>query len=308
MPYTSNPHIGKVRAYAVMLVQKKGWSIRKVARHIGVAPSTVSRWMKRAESIAAVQGGHVPSIPTQSSRPKTSPSRIDPSVVKRIIALRIQHNRCAPVIRSYLKREGIHVSQSTIERVLKRQKLIKERSKWKKHHRSTPRPPASAPGQLVQMDTIHLMKNYSYLNRSYEKFYIYTLIDCYSRLARINVAPLISAKRSIEVIKTMRYGLPFSISTLQTDHGPEFSKHVVRYLTHSRVTHRYTRIRQPNDNAHIERFNRTLQEECSTDIYRYRHDLDTLQIALYDYQHYYNHERLHIGLNYDTPMEVLRRS
>jgi hypothetical protein len=46
---------------------------------------------------------------------------------------------------------------------------------------------------------------------------------------------------------------------IQSDHGPEFGKWFVERIKKS---HRYTRIGKPNDNSHIERFNRTLQEEC----------------------------------------------
>ena len=45
--YTTNLFLPKVRMQAVMLV-RRGWSIRKVARHLGVNPSTVSRWVKKA--------------------------------------------------------------------------------------------------------------------------------------------------------------------------------------------------------------------------------------------------------------------
>ncbi|MGH7926701.1 MAG: integrase core domain-containing protein, partial [Candidatus Binatia bacterium] len=52
---------------------------------------------------------------------------------------------------------------------------------------------------------------------------------------------------------------PFPFVLLQSDHGSEFSQ---KFTLEVGVTHRHTRVRTPNDNAHLERFNRTIQEEC----------------------------------------------
>ncbi|KKT13287.1 MAG: Integrase catalytic region, partial [Parcubacteria group bacterium GW2011_GWC1_43_30] len=68
--------------------------------------------------------------------------------------------------------------------------------------------------------------------------------------------------------------------------------------------HRHSRVRQKDDQAHIERFNRTIQEEC---LDRTAHTLEDFREALGQYMPYYNNERLHMGINYQTPLEVLRR-
>ena len=49
---------------AVRLVKYRGWSMHKVARHVGVEPSTVSRWCKGHFGTGWMR------IPTRSSRPK----------------------------------------------------------------------------------------------------------------------------------------------------------------------------------------------------------------------------------------------
>ena len=46
---------------------------------------------------------------------------------------------------------------------------------------------------------------------------------------------------------------------IQSDHGSEFSQNFTERI---QITPRHTRIRKPNDNSHIERFNRTIQGEC----------------------------------------------
>jgi len=86
---------------------------------------------------------------------------------------------------------------------------------------------------------------------------------------------------------------------LQSDHGPEFGDW---FVTQVQKLHRYTRIGKPNDNAHIERFNRTLQDECVDKLPR---DVRKINCALKKYLKYYNNERLHTGINFLTPMQVV---
>ena len=89
---------------------------------------------------------------------------------------------------------------------------------------------------------------------------------------------------------------------LQSDHGPEFG---MWFVSQIKKKHRYTRIGKPNDNAHIERVNRTLQEEC---IDKVKTNPRSINCALKKYLQYYNYERLHLGLNLKTPNQLLINS
>ena len=62
-------------------------------------------------------------------------------------------------------------------------------------------------------------------------------------------------------MKTLKnlYGRP--IKTIQTDNGSEFAKNFHNFCLKENITHYFTYPRSPKMNAHIERFNRTLQEE-----------------------------------------------
>ena len=293
MPYTKNPHMPKVRRDAVRLVKYREWSIRKVARHFGVEPSTISRWCKKDPT------GGWREIPTQSSRPNTSPSALSKEVVSAIITKRIGRRRCGQVIYQQLKREGILVSLSSVQRTLDRCGLLKKRSPWKRPHDFTPRPEVKYSGALLQADTIHL------LGPDGIRIYIYTIIDLYSRWAYAEVVPRISAKTSVEFVLRAQKLATFKFEVIQTDHGSEFSIWFTHALKGVKAIHRHSRVRQSNDNAHVERFNRTIQEECLDHI---PHNIPAYQKALDEYLPYYNTERLHMGINYQTPLEVLRRS
>ncbi len=295
MPYTQNPYLPRVRAKAVNLVKSDGWSMRLVAKHIGVNPATVSKWVKKAPDCRITE------IPTKSSRPKSSPLAISQAMVSRIVELRLARKRCAQIIHAQLLRENIQVSLSTVKRVLQREGLIKPRSKWKKYHLSGERPRPEKPGILVETDTIH---RYLKINQI---TYIYTLIDVYSRWAYAKATNKINTVRSVQFICLAQKQANFSFNCIQSDNGSEFSKYFSLKLEKQGIRHRHTRVRKPNDNAHIERFNRNIQDELKTEINRYKTNIFKLNISIQEYINYYNNQRLHMGINYQTPNEVLPR-
>lgn len=296
MPYSLNPYAPKVRALAVNLITQEGWSMRQVARHIGVEPSTVSRWAK-----SAPQAGTLLVIPTKSSRPRTHPRAIAPEIVERIVDIRLHHGRCAKIIHAQLMREGIGVSLSTVKRTLERTRLVKKRSPWKQWHISGERPEAKNAGDLVQIDSIHLFQ------KDWQKTYIVTVLDCFSRWAFAYATKKLTAGQAVKAYQAAKQQAPFTFSCMQSDHGSEFSSHFTRTLKQAGITHRHIRVRKPNDNAHVERFNRTIQEELKPMIIKYHHNIPKLNQAIQDYLQYYNTERLHLGLGCKTPLEVLRR-
>jgi len=272
---------------AVKLV-RQGWSYRKVARHTGFSIGALASWVKKAEPL----GHNSLWVPTESSRPKSHPKALSQETVRAIIEERLRTKRCAEVVHQQVLDRGVRVSLSSVKRTLQRHHLLKERSPWKRRHDPTPRPEVRKPGDLVQIDTIHIV-----LPR---RFYVYTLLDVYSRWAHAAVSERITTHDTLRFMRDVKGCIPFGIIMLQSDHGSEFSTY---FTEHSKLNHRHSRVRRPNDNAHLELFNRTVQEECldmvKADAYHY-------QAALNEYLPYYNNERKHLSLNFKTPMEVFR--
>ena len=292
MAYSLNPNLPKVRREAVHLVKCEKWTIRKVAKHMGFNPSTVSRWCRHP----LATGWSV--IPTKSSKPRSHPVTLKKDVIESIIKKRIGRRRCGQHVYHELKREGVVVSLSSVQRTLDRLGLLKKKSPWKRPHDYTERPEVTHSGALVQVDTIHI------LLPNGEKLYIYTLIDLYSRWAYAEVTERISADLSVHFVERAQKVSPFKFDMIQTDHGSEFSTWFTHGLKTRRTLHRHSRVRQSNDNAHVERFNRTIQEEC---LDRTTNTFQNFKIEIPLYLKYYNTERIHMGINYQTPQEVLQR-
>lgn len=291
MAYTMNPHIPKVRWQAVKML-REGKSSREVARYFGFNQSTVVRWEKKSRLLNAGP------IHTESSRPKRSPLALPEETVRAIITKRLERNRCGQIVHRELLKAGTVVSLSSVQRTLDRCHLTKKRSPWKRPHDYTPRPEAAFPGAFVEVDTVHLMSPLG------ARIYVYTLIDVHSRFAYAAVVEKIGAKESALFLKKAQTRAPFPFIMIQTDNGSEFSTWFTHALKRYGVMHRHSRVRQSNDQAHVERFNRTLQEECLDHV---SHGLKTFKRALRKYLPYYNEERIHMGIDYQTPAQVMQR-
>lgn len=289
MAYTMNPHMSKIRMEAVRLVKYRGWSTRQVARYTGFSQGAIVQWCKKDPT------GGWRRIETRSSRPHHHPRELPEGIVEAILAQRRSHNRCAEVVHQELLNQGVMVSISSVKRTLDRKGLTKKRSPYKRYHPHVDRPYVENPGDLVELDSIHLMISEK------ERIYVVTLIDLHSRWTYAKASEKLSGAITLRFVREAEKQAGFRFSMLQSDHGPEFSSWFVSRIE---ADHRYSRIGKPNDNSHIERFNRTLQEECLDRIPR---KVRTINRELQKYLHYYNTERLHMGINFKTPAEVITR-
>ena len=320
MSYSSNPLLPKARAQAVRLMVEDHLPISVAARKSGIHRTTLWRWHKQwlelnqnieftnyyrpnRSSGSKYSKFKLTSckwlLPTRSSRPHSCTHATKSEVIERIRYYRQRYGRCAVIVHAYCKREGTDVSLSTVRRVLHRLGLANKR-KWRKYRPSVPRPLATAPGDLVQTDTVHL-----YDHATKQRTYLYTMIDVCSRWAYVEHHSYISQQLAAAVIQRGQAYAGFRFKMVQADNGPEYGRWFEDTLKARGNNVRHSRVRRPNDNAYIERFNRTIQEECtgsSSPIQR------ELQSKVLTYLAYYNDERLHLGLQCKTPSEMLQRS
>ena len=171
---------------------------------------------------------------------------------------------------------------------------MKKRSIFKRYHPHVERPRPEKPGDLVQIDTIHRMIDEK------KRLYIFVLLDVCSRWVYAKAYASMNSATMVIFVAEAQRAAPFKFDMLQSDHGPEFGMWFVEQV---KKQHRYTRIGKPNDNAHIERFNRTLQEECLDHL---PDDVTVINGSLKKYLRYYNHERLHMGISLKTPIQIIQ--
>ena len=315
MTYCKDKSIEKQRGCAIkeLIIEKR--SVAQVARRYGRNRSTIYRSKKKwdKQQTVLLENAGRPSIPlgkvfrwadvkwnipTISSAPKTHPNALKENIIAAIMCIRRQKYECAEIIQYKLKREGIIVSLSSIKRTLKRQELWRRKRIYRWNEK---RPLPTAPGELVQVDTVH------YVNPiNHTKLYIYTVIDLYSRMAYAKVFCNLREKDAATAIFEAENYMDIKFKMVQSDNGAEFQNHFQQRLNYKGIHTRHSRVRHPNDDAHIERFNRTLRKECIGQ-YNPNKKIDYINYKLRRYINYYNYDRIHLGLSLKTPNEVLQR-
>jgi len=83
---------------------------------------------------------------------------------------------------------------------------------------------------------------------------------------------------------------------IRSDNGPEYiSDLMAAWCKQQGIEHVFTQPGNPQQNAYVERFNRTVRYECLNQ-YLFR-DLNEVQDYTTDWQYFYNHERPHMSVN-----------
>lgn len=322
MTYSSNPNLPKARAIAMQLLIREQLPLQIVANRCGVNRSTVWRWKRKWDKLnehIQFTNSNRPSRPvslphklaacrwqiaTDTSRPHTSPTALPDEIVQRILTVRTQLKRCAEVIWHHLTTIlGVLVSLSSVRRVLRRHHCFDGARKKRVRPDNPRRPHVTTPGELIQTDTIHHVDPFSG-----KKLYYYTVIDLYTRMTHTTMATVLRQGLAVQAILAAQESFGFSFAMVQSDNGPEFSQYFEQRLRRVGIQTRHSRLGRPNDNAHIERFNRTLQDECIGYYWRRSVPLPRQQQTLTEYLDYYNNDRVHLGIQMQTPAGMLQRS
>lgn len=314
-----NVEIARGKAIKMLVIEKKPVGV--VADRFGVHRSTIWRWYKKWENINshiqltnAVRRQYLGISPykygickwrigSESSSPK-HPHTLAEDLIQLVLDVRDQIKRCAEVVWHHINKVlCISISLSSVRRILKyHSKLEKYRKHKNRQYKGIHRPKILSPGDLVEIDTIHFFNPISK-----QKRYIYTVIDLYTRMAYARVYEDLKPGHSIDAITEAEQYFGFKFKTVQSDNGLEFAKYFETKLETKGIQIRHTRLGRPNDNAHIERFNRTIQEECTGNYYLESEPLKKLDNKILNYIDFYNYKRIHLGLEYRTPAGMLHR-
>ena len=135
------------------------------------------------------------------------------------------------------------------------------------------------------------------------RFRTFNVTDDFNREGlHIEIDTSITSERLVRIFEKLRdqHSLP---KVLRTDNGPEFlGEAFTKWAKGAGMRVQYIQPGKPNQNAYIERFNRTYREELlDQNLFK---GLDEVREATYWWLIEYNEERPHDSLGDRTPAEV----
>jgi len=140
-----------------------------------------------------------------------------------------------------------------------------------------------------------------------KRFRTFNVTDDFNREAlHIEIDTSITSARLVRVFEQLQqeHGLP---QALRTDNGPEFlGETFTAWAKEAGMAIQYIQPGKPNQNAYIERFNRTYREEV-LDQYLFT-SLDHVREATWWWMIEYNEDRPHDSLGDMTPLEARQKS
>ena len=275
-------------------------------RHFGISKSVFYRWFNRfnKRNLKTLE------FDTKTRRPnKVRKPTIAPHILQRIYDIRKQDlEKSKYEIQEDLRREGIVIGQSAIQRVINSHRdLLNTQHKnnlWKHRNHAIARIKAARElrekdlGSLVQVDT----KYFYVLGR---KFYIFSAIDCFSRYGFIYCYRSISSSSGKDFIRRVREYFPFEIQAINTDNGSEYLLEFHKEITSWCIPHFFTDPHCPKQNGRVERFHQTAEYEYFNYQYDLIDDLDMINQHCMLFNTKYNTKRYHRSLSYKTPAEYV---
>lgn len=297
----------RARLEWIIWYREHNTNVSLTCRHFHIHPKTFRRWRNRFDQ------QNLRLLESRSKAPKRKRKRaITPKEELRVIALRKQHMRWGKkkLQRIYINTYNEHISQWKIEYTIREYKLYpnpkkaaqtaKKRRGAKEKKRITELEKKVMRGYLVQLDAIVIYWNGL-------KRYILTAIDTATRLAYAHMYVNKSSASAADFLERFHALMSSEIEHGQTDEGSEFAGQFETACADLNVFHVFSRVKTPNDNAYIERFNRTIQEEFIRDG-NFHTDPEVFNTMVAEWLIEYNFKRPHQSLGYMTPAEAVEKS
>jgi transposase InsO family protein len=275
----------------LMALHQQGVPLTTLSAEYGVAREVLGRWWTRYEA------GDLAALTPTSRRPHHSPTRATRSMERRILQLRTQRLSAVRIAHT------LGLGHSTVQRILERHGA-----------NQLPRPPRPTPRRYEKQrpgELLHLDLKYLPALRNARHDFEFAAVDDFSREAVVAIQTDQTSAVAAAFLEQVVSTLPYRIEAVLTDNAFAFT------MRHARHADRLTRFQQacaaldirhlvlrpyaPQSNGKVERFFRTVNDECL-----HVKPLFTFKArsrAVEEFVWYYNHERPHLSLGGMTPVD-----
>jgi len=287
----------KFRLTVLNHTEQFGWQSAAHAFHVSRA--TIFRWRSRMD------GRLISLVPISTKPHHTRRMLVDERMLSFLRVLRdtygnIGKEKLTPLLAAHAASLGIPSYGATkIGKIIYRYRLttpVSRRSITRRKPAILRRkyaPKGVSPGHC-EMDGITV-----YFDGTTNRFV--SIIDVVTRHAWCQRVPSFAARHTITTLQAYQRRAPVPIHTIQTDNGSEFLGAFHAHLEQEHIRHEFSYPRCPRINGMVERFNRTMQEECINRIIDLVDNGELFEKKLTDYCIWYNEKRPHYALRYQTP-------
>jgi transposase InsO family protein len=277
----------------VILALRGGQSFSSLCSEFGISRPTGYRWLHRYR-----QSGSFTSLEDRSHKPKASPHKTPDAIEWKVVALRERDGWGARKLQVKLAEAGIQLSESTINRILRRRGLMRLKDS---HQPALRRFERRRPNELWQID----FKSRFKVREGH--CYPLSIVDDHSRFGLgLYSLPIFDGKSTYNaLLETMKkYGVP---KAMLMDHGtPWWNTNSGGGLTWLSVQWikqgirlYHGRFRHPQTQGKVEAFHRTLSR--AFDHHGRPQTMADSASFFKTFLHTYNYERPHEALDMQVP-------
>lgn len=294
-------------------------NITEACKRSGMDRTSFYEWKRRFQTHGLEGLKDLP--PIHRSHPQTTP----PEAVKKILDFSSKHpSRGCTYISDQLKLHGISVSSPTVQNILIKHGLASRYDRWMKLEEKAATEgikltaeqvraiekinpvfrerhvESRRPGDLLCQDTflVGVMKGVG-------RIYMQVVIDTFGSFAFGYLHTSKKPEHSAMILHNdvlpfyRKHRIP--VKSILTDNGREYCGRETHpyemYLSLNDIDHRRTKVRRPQTNGFVERFNRTALDEFFRPAFRKKvyGKIPHLQKDLDEWLRFYNFERTHRG-------------
>lgn len=285
---------------------------RTTASYFGISPKTFHKWKTRFNPRL------IQSLEEKSKAPlKRRVWEVTLQQEKRVIALREKYLKYGKKKLKVLYHKQYHedISAWKIERVVRKHKLypdlLEYQKKIRRRKNKAKKPKLRInklkefgfipkPGKLWHTDSIIL---WWYGQRRI----IFTALEDQTKLGYARVYTSDSSRQAKDFLKRLVYLSDGDIQIIHSDNGSEFAGEFEKACQELNIHQVYSRVKTPNDNPCLERFNWTIQDEWLSLSEAGLDDIQEANQDLTDWLVEYNSVRPHESLDYLTPIEYAQQ-
>lgn len=290
----------------ILPIVRKEVKLKDVVKVCPHSERSLKRWTK------AYKENGMEGLTPRSTRPKTNPKETPIHLKEEVVRLRKKTKLCALKLKWRLEKQGLHIHERTVGKILKTEGLVRKYRVRKLTYKYIKVPLKQ--GELLEIDVKYVPKRIDG-----KRYFQYTAIDCASRWRYMEAYEEQTNYHSILFLQKVISLFKYKIRAVKTDNGSIFTNYYLGtnkrsdvsvktihafdiFCQKNNIIHYLIDPGKPAQNGKVERSHRSDQESFY-DRNTFRSFAD-LKKKMKIWNDYYNNLE-HCSLNGKTPNEML---